>query len=180
MQIAERVHSLAQEQYDHWCAELHRLRGVFLKAMGADETQIEVSFGEAIRIAKEQKSVSLEKRAEATYAEYRRQKASGSAGGKIPTSSLSIFAAHYLSFNGNAERKCGILCPVFGSLRLELSLAHVSWQSLCRNQQLAVLSLPRNRAPSLTKPLQSVQLLKPIPSLKSIKPGAKRRGYLHS
>ena len=61
-----------------WCAELHRLRGVFLAAMDADETQIEASFCEAIRIAKEQKSVSLEKRAEATYAEYRRQKASGS------------------------------------------------------------------------------------------------------
>jgi hypothetical protein len=37
------------------CAELHRLRGVFLTAMGAEETQIEASFGEAIRIAKEQK-----------------------------------------------------------------------------------------------------------------------------
>jgi len=48
--------------------------------LGADETQIEASFQEAIRIAKEQKSVSLEKRAEATYAEYRRQKASGSGG----------------------------------------------------------------------------------------------------
>ena len=60
--------------------ELHRLRGVFLTAMGADETQIEASFGEAIRVAKEQKSVSLEKRAEATYAEYRRQKASRSEG----------------------------------------------------------------------------------------------------
>ena len=63
-----------------WCAELHRLRGVFLAAMGAEETQIEASFCEAIRIAKEQKSVSLEKRAEATYAEYRRQKASASGG----------------------------------------------------------------------------------------------------
>jgi hypothetical protein len=62
-------------------AELHRLRGVFLTALGADETQIETSFCEAIRIAKGQKSVSLEKRAEATYAEYRRQKASGSGGG---------------------------------------------------------------------------------------------------
>jgi adenylate cyclase len=61
-----------------WCAELQRLRGVFLAAMGVDEAQIEASFREAIRIAKEQKSVSLEKRAEATYAEYRRQKASGS------------------------------------------------------------------------------------------------------
>jgi tetratricopeptide (TPR) repeat protein len=63
-----------------WFAELHRLRGVFLAAIGAEETQIEASFCEAIRIAKEQKSVSLAKRAEATYAEYRRQKASGSAG----------------------------------------------------------------------------------------------------
>ena len=58
----------------YWCAELHRLRGVFLTAMGADETQIEASFREAIRIAKEQKSVSLAKRAEATYAEYRAKK----------------------------------------------------------------------------------------------------------
>ena len=64
----------------HSCAELHRLRGVFLAALGADETQIEASFREAIRIAREQKSISLAKRAEATYAEYRRQKASGSGG----------------------------------------------------------------------------------------------------
>ena len=64
----------------YWCAELRRLRAVFLAAIGADEMQIEASFCEAIRIAKEQKSVSLEKRAEASYAEYRRQKASGSGG----------------------------------------------------------------------------------------------------
>jgi predicted ATPase len=62
---------------------LHRLRGVFLAAMGAEEAQIEASFQEAIRIAKEQKSVSLEKRAEATYAEYRKQKATGSGGRAI-------------------------------------------------------------------------------------------------
>jgi hypothetical protein len=62
-------------------SRLHRLRGVFLATLGAEEeTQIETSFGEAIRIAKEQKSVSLEKRAEASYAEYRRKKASGSRG----------------------------------------------------------------------------------------------------
>ena len=78
--IAER-----SEERD-WCAELHRLRGVFLTAMGAEETQIEASFSEAIRIAKEQKSISLEKRAEATYAEYRRQKASalGGHGFRLP------------------------------------------------------------------------------------------------
>jgi|SRR6516164_7082708 len=53
------------------CVELHRLRGVFLAATGADETKIEASFRAAIDTAKQQKSVSLEKRAEATYAEYR-------------------------------------------------------------------------------------------------------------
>jgi predicted ATPase len=57
------------------CAELHRLRGVFLAALGAEEIQIEASFQAAIRIAKEQKSVSLEKRAEASLAEYRKRKA---------------------------------------------------------------------------------------------------------
>jgi hypothetical protein len=66
-----------------WSGELHRLRSVFLTAVGANETQIEASFCEAIRIAKEQKSVSLEKRTEATYAEYRRQKASGSEGREV-------------------------------------------------------------------------------------------------
>jgi hypothetical protein len=57
-----------------WCAELHRLRGVFLTAVGAEETEIEASFCEAIDTAREQKSVSLEKRAQASYAEYRKQK----------------------------------------------------------------------------------------------------------
>src|SRR5262249_48252600 len=58
-----------------WCAELHRLCGVFLTDLGADEARIKVSFCEAIRTAKEQKSISLAKRAEASYAEYLRQKA---------------------------------------------------------------------------------------------------------
>jgi hypothetical protein len=58
-----------------WCAELHRLRGVFLSALGADGTQIEVSFREAIKTAKRQKSISLATRAEISYAEYRAGKA---------------------------------------------------------------------------------------------------------
>jgi adenylate cyclase len=86
---AETLAERSEERW--WCAELHRLRGVFLAALGADEAQIEVSFGEAIRIAKEQKSVSLEKRAEATYAEYRRQKASGVRSTWIPNTSLPTF-----------------------------------------------------------------------------------------
>jgi adenylate cyclase len=56
-------------------AEMHRLRGVFLASLGSDEAQIEASLGEAIKTAREQKSVSLTKRAEATYAQYHRQKA---------------------------------------------------------------------------------------------------------
>jgi predicted ATPase len=75
---AEALVERSEERW--WCAELYRLRGVFLAAMAADETHIEASFCEAIRTAKEQKSISLTKRAEATYAEYRRQKASGSGG----------------------------------------------------------------------------------------------------
>jgi predicted ATPase len=61
-------------------SELHRLRGVFLTAIGADETQIEASFCEALRIAREQKSIGLAKIAEATYAAYFRQKANASGG----------------------------------------------------------------------------------------------------
>jgi tetratricopeptide (TPR) repeat protein len=75
---AEALAERSEERW--WNAELHRLRGVFLVTLGADEAQIEASFWEAISIAQEQKSVSLEKRAEGTYAEYRRQKASGSGG----------------------------------------------------------------------------------------------------
>jgi predicted ATPase len=75
---AERQAEISEERW--WCAELHRLRGVFLTAIGAEETQIEASFCAASRIAKEQKSISLEERAEATYAEYRRQKATASGG----------------------------------------------------------------------------------------------------
>jgi hypothetical protein len=63
-----------------WYPELHRLRAVLLAAMSAEGTQIEASFCAAIKIAREHKSISLGKRAEATYAEYRRQKASASGG----------------------------------------------------------------------------------------------------
>ena len=54
---AEELAALSEERW--WCAELHRLRGVFLTAMGAAQAQIETSFCEAIRTAREQKSVSL-------------------------------------------------------------------------------------------------------------------------
>jgi predicted ATPase len=78
--ITEAEEAVERSEERWWCAELHRLRGVFLATLGADEAQIEASFCAAIRIAKEQKSISLEKRAEATSREYRGQRASASGG----------------------------------------------------------------------------------------------------
>jgi hypothetical protein len=81
LEAIDEAEAIAEKFEQRLCfGPLHWLRGVFLEALGADETQVEASFCEAIRIAKEQKLVSLEKRAEATYAEYHRQKASGSGG----------------------------------------------------------------------------------------------------
>jgi len=75
---AQAVVQRSEERW--WCSELERLKGVFLAAVNADETEIEASFCEAIGTAREQKSVSLERRAEAAYAEYRTQKASAAGG----------------------------------------------------------------------------------------------------
>jgi serine/threonine protein kinase/predicted ATPase len=81
LEILREAEALAETHKERWwCAELHRLRGVFLATIGADETQIEASFCQAISTAREQKSILLEKRAKATHAEYRRQKTSGSGG----------------------------------------------------------------------------------------------------
>jgi serine/threonine protein kinase/predicted ATPase len=81
LEAIREAEALAEEREERWwCAEMHRLEGVLLATLGAEETQIEASFCAAIRIAKEQKSVSLTKRAEETFAEYCRQKASASEG----------------------------------------------------------------------------------------------------
>ena len=81
LEAIKEAEALIERSGERWLyAELYLLRGVFLTAVGAHEAQIEASFCAAINTAKEQKSVSLAKRAEATYAEYRRQKASGSGG----------------------------------------------------------------------------------------------------
>lgn len=72
IQEAEALAETSGERW--WLAELHRLRGVFLAALDADEDRIEAAFCEAIRTAKQQKSISLAARAEATHAEYRGRK----------------------------------------------------------------------------------------------------------
>ena len=79
MEEAEALVEASDERW--WCAELYRLRGVLLTRLGRDEAQIEEAFRQAIETAKEQKSIFLTKRAEATYAEYRCQKASVSGHG---------------------------------------------------------------------------------------------------
>ena len=76
LETIKEAERLAETSGERCCsAELYRLRGVFLTTIGADETQIKAAFCEAIRTAKQQKSISLAKRAEATHAEYRCQKA---------------------------------------------------------------------------------------------------------
>jgi len=81
LEVIKEAEVLAERFENRYCkAVLHRLRGVFLATLGGDETQIEASFCAAINTSKQQKAVSLEKRAEATYAEYRRQKAGASGG----------------------------------------------------------------------------------------------------
>jgi predicted ATPase len=58
-----------------WLAELYRLQGVFLSGLGATQHEIEQAFWKALSTAKQQKSISLTKRAEATYAGCCRQNA---------------------------------------------------------------------------------------------------------
>ncbi len=81
LEAIKEAEALAERSGERWwSAELYRLRAVFLAAIGTDQTQIEASLRQAINTAKQQKSTSLAKRAEATYAGYRRQKASSSGG----------------------------------------------------------------------------------------------------
>ena len=62
--VIREAETLAERLEERWKrAELQRLQGVFLAASGADESQIEAAFSEAIRIAMQQKSISLAKRA---------------------------------------------------------------------------------------------------------------------
>ena len=69
-------------------AELRRMRGVFLTALDGNQDEVEAAFCEAVHLSRQQESISLMKRAEATYAEYRRQKASalGGHGLRLPLS----------------------------------------------------------------------------------------------
>ena len=108
--IAE-AETVANRTEERECfAELHRLRGVFLVAVGADETQIEASFCEAIRTAQEQKSTSLAKRAEATYAEYRCRKARALGERGFPTACVLRASGSSLPFVPHSAREILFEC----------------------------------------------------------------------
>jgi tetratricopeptide (TPR) repeat protein len=75
LETIKEAEAMAERFEQRFClAEVRRLRGLLLAAAGAGKSRIEASFGEAIRTAREQKSVSLEKRAEATLADYLRHR----------------------------------------------------------------------------------------------------------
>jgi tetratricopeptide (TPR) repeat protein len=81
LEAIKEADALIEKYEEHYMrSRLYQLKGVFLAAIGSEGRQIEASFSEAIRIGREQKSISLEKGAEATYAEYRRQRASALGG----------------------------------------------------------------------------------------------------
>jgi tetratricopeptide (TPR) repeat protein len=83
LEAINEAEALAERFEQRFCwAELRRLRGVLLAALGGEETQIEASFHEALKTAKEQKSTSLAKRVETTFTEYCRRKADKSQGNR--------------------------------------------------------------------------------------------------
>ena len=57
-----------------WCAELSRLRAIFLSELGAEEVMVEEAFSKALKIARQQKSVALAARVETAYAKYQQEK----------------------------------------------------------------------------------------------------------
>ena len=138
MHLADRTSEALEQsrRRKHWpkdlkqryrCAELHRLRGVFLATLGADETKIEASFCEAIRIAKEQKSISLAKRAEATYAEYRQAKSERVRRTWIPTTSLTFLQLYEFSFNAPPAKSVAVLRRV--ALAGTMQMQGRSWRA---------------------------------------------------
>ena len=77
LRTLEEAQTWVERSEERWCsAELHRLRAVLLAATGGNNAEIDAAFRAAISTAKQQKSLSLEKRAETSYVEYRRHKAS--------------------------------------------------------------------------------------------------------
>ena len=104
--IAEAEVLVERSEDRHWCAELHRLRGVFLTDIGSDETKIEASFCAAIGVAREQKSISLERRAEESLRRISSAKGSGSGGHqfRLPLCNAPSYPLGLEIFSASAAR----------------------------------------------------------------------------
>jgi predicted ATPase len=75
LEVINEAEAIAEQSGElWWCADLQRLRSVFLAALGAEDARVANSFRDAIRTARDQKSISLETRAEQAYADYRAKK----------------------------------------------------------------------------------------------------------
>jgi hypothetical protein len=71
-EVIMEAEALVERSEERWsAAELQRLRALCLAAAGADGAQIEAAFRQAITTAKQQESISLAKRAEASFSECR-------------------------------------------------------------------------------------------------------------
>ncbi|HEU4678207.1 MAG TPA: hypothetical protein VFS35_01720, partial [Terrimicrobiaceae bacterium] len=81
LEVITQAEAIAEQSGElWWSADLQRLRGVFLAALGAEDARIASSFRDAMRTARDQKSISLERRAEQAYADYRAGKGETIAG----------------------------------------------------------------------------------------------------
>ena len=111
----------------YWCAELHRLRGVFLTALGADEAQIEASFcsshknrtGAEVDFARETRRSNLRRISQAKSERVRRT--------WIPTASL-------LTPKGNAQ--------------IQNKVTTLNWALFCA--LWSALPLPECKCPSVS------------------------------
>ncbi len=75
LEVINEAEAIAEQSGElWWCADLQRLRSVFLAALGAEDARVANSFRDAMRTARDQKSISLERRAEQAYADYRSRK----------------------------------------------------------------------------------------------------------
>ena len=87
----------------------------YLTELDADDAKIEKAFHEAIRAAQQQKSISLTKRAEASYTEYRCQKVSDRTPFRLPLTFILFISSRdlnatlrlwlQLEFNVSSERE---------------------------------------------------------------------------
>ena len=77
LKMVEQAQALVERYGERWwSADLYRLRGLFLSALGAEEAKVEHSFFEAIRISRARKSISLLSRAEQAQSDSKSKKQS--------------------------------------------------------------------------------------------------------